>query len=187
MNSWPPHNLGATQKLCFNPCGMTDLCFCRICRLLASRVLRPWGRLPRRGLIGQKAASDASRKTGEMVPPWTPHYPTLWKEISVRIGWRKANLRCVLTYLQYAVRYAEPLIKVVLSKAKMMRLVKYLQTPPSTNFYDYWNVLQHPYLHFSAIQRTMWLWGVSYEASCQKSMGCQIRIQWGGPKCSDKI
>ena len=58
--------------------------------------------------------------------------------------------------VHYAVRFAEPLTKVVLSKAKMMRLVKYIQTPPSASFYDTWNVLQHPNLYFSAIQRMMW-------------------------------
>ena len=72
----------------------------------------------------------------------------------------------------YAVRFAEPLIKAVLSKAKMMRLVKYIQTPPSASFYDTWNVLQHPNLYFSAIQRMMWFGGVP-QAPSQKSMACQ--------------
>ena len=58
-----------------------------------------------------------------------------------------------LSQIMFALQ--NPITKIVLSKAKMMRLVKYLQTPPSTNFYDHWNVLQHPNLYFSAIQR-MW-------------------------------
>ena len=69
----------------------------------------------------------------------------------------------------YAVRFADPLTKVVLSKAKMMRLVKYIQTPPSASFYDTWNVLQHPNLYFSAIQRMMWFFDASshlYERVC---------------------
>ena len=86
----------------------------------------------------------------------------------------------LLIHAQYAVRFAELFTKVELSKAKMMRLVKYLLTPPSANFYDHWNVLQHPDLYFSAIQRTMWLRGVWYEAPCQKSMGARSEHSVGG-------
>ena len=50
--------------------------------------------------------------------------------------------------VQYVVRLAEPLTIVALSKAKLVRLIKYMQTPPSASFYDRWNLLQHPNLYF---------------------------------------
>ena len=47
-------------------------------------------------------------------------------------------------YGQYAVRFAEFLTKVALSKAKMVRLIMYVHPPPSASLYDRWSLLQHP-------------------------------------------
>ena len=51
----------------------------------------------------------------------------------------------VEAHVHDAVRFAEPLTKVALSKAKLkvVRLVKFVHPPPSAGLYDRWYLLQH--------------------------------------------
>ena len=79
-----------------------------------------------------------------------------WQEVEVNeSSYENASLRStgvqarggfqVEAHVHDAVRFAEPLTKVALSKAKLkvVRLVKFVHPPPSAGLYDRWYLLQH--------------------------------------------